>query len=203
MILFVAVGVGIAFGVRELVQRSEQPTVTVYDFPNSVYSKVNFGNFTANRELRTREGMTPLFTSHCTEAFASAGLRSPLEVATHEGVVILPSKDLYMYSADRLGLAGDEIRLSYLKEFSEGRAQALTIPSTLYGVQLTTDGRTRVFLHDTAFWGKSFIFGRLSLNDVLTHEFIHVGGQPPTPGWFFQHDLAGFEHYDEIMEACR
>jgi len=74
-----------------------------------------------------------------------------------------------------------------------------------FGVRLTIDGRPRLFLNDSAFEGSSFWFGKLSLNDVLTHEFIHLGGQPSTPSLMgsLQHDLAGFEHYDDIMEACR
>jgi hypothetical protein len=173
-----------------------------YDVDDSTFDKVKIFNLLPEEEGAVRKEMRHLFYPPCTAAFFKAKLRSPLEVVTEEGVVIRPSVDLYKYSAEELGLVSDVTRREYCEEFSSCRSQAGTVSARLYGVRRTTDGRGRVFLHDTAFQGEWFIFGRLSLRDVLVHEFIHVGGQPPTPGWFFQHDLAGFEHYDEIMQAC-
>ena len=93
----------------------------------------------------------------------------------------------------------------YRAEFSTGRVQAATIPHVLFGTVLTTDGRPHILLHDSAFYGESLWLDTLSLSDVTTHELIHSGGQPPTPGWlgFLRHDLAGFESYEGIIEACR
>jgi hypothetical protein len=164
---------------------------------------VEFVHFSAAEEKAIRKELRRLLQPQCIVAFSKAGLRNPLEVITEEGLVLRPSVDLHDYSAKELGLVSDATRKAYWEEFSSCRSQAGTVSAKLYGVRLTTDGRARVFLHDTAFQGESFIFRKLSLHDVLVHEFIHVGGQPPTPGWFFQHDLAGFEHYDEIMRACR
>jgi hypothetical protein len=187
--------VGITFGVRAVVNRFNQPSL----------DGISFVNFQASEEMRLREETAPLLSSQCTEAFRKAGLQSPLEVATDEGVVIRPAADLYRYSATELGLANEQMRRAYMEGFSSGRAQSGTVPSIRSGVRLTTDGRPRIFIHNSAFDGESFWFGRVSLRDALIHEFIHVGGQPPTPGWleFVQHDLAGFEHHDEIMGACR
>jgi hypothetical protein len=174
-----------------------------YDVDSSTFEKVKFINFTPAEKEAIREEMRSLFRPQCTVAFSDAGLRSPLEVVTEEGVVLRPSIDLYKYSAKELGLVNDATRRAYWEDFSSCRSQAGTVSARLYGVRLTTDGRARVFLHDTAFQGEWAIFSKLSLHDVLVHEFIHVGGQPPTPGWFFQHDLAGFEQYEEIMRECR
>jgi hypothetical protein len=169
----------------------------------SIYRGKPFAHLSHNQELSVRKSLASLLTPKCTRAFVNAELRSPLEVITEDGVVFRDSIDLYMESARNLGLVYEETRIHYWEEFSSCRAQAGTVPPERHGVRLTTDGRARIFLHDSAFQGESFIFGRLSLNGALVHEFIHVGGQPPTPGWFFQHDLAGFEYYDQIIEACQ
>src|ERR1051326_802192 len=174
-----------------------------YRVDDSTFRKVEFDNFSpAEKEFILKE-LRRLLQPPCIVAYSTAGLRNPLEVITEEGVVLRPSVDLHEYTAKELGLVSDATRRAYWEDFSSCRSQAGTVSARLYGMRLTTDGRARVFLHDTAFQGESFIFGRLSLHDVLVHEFMHVGGQPPTPGWFFQHDLAGFEHYEEIMRACR
>lgn len=180
----------------------EHKEVKIVFVPDTVYRRIVLVDFTVNEEMLIREALAPLFTPRCNRTFERFGLRSPLEVATHEGVIIMPSSDLYYYSARSLGLVDPRIQMAYRDEFSSCRAQAGTVPHVLYGVPLTVDGRARIFLHDSAFMGESFIFRRLSLNGTLAHEFIHVGGQPPTPGWFFQTDLGGYEHYDEIMQAC-
>lgn len=179
------------------------PALFSYDVDDSVFDKVELVNFTPDEKEAIRKAMRRLFYPPCTVAYSRAGLRSPLEVVTEEGVVLRPSVDLYNYSTKELGLVSDATRRAYWEEFSGCNSQAGTVSAKLYGVRLTTDGRARVFLHDTALQGEWSLFRKLSLHDVLAHEFIHVGGRPPTPGWFFQHDLAGFEHYDEIMEACR
>jgi hypothetical protein len=179
-----------------------QKEIEIVAIPDSVYRRIVPIDFTVNEELLIRKALAPLFTPRCTRAFEHASLRSPFEVATHEGVIIMPSSDLYYYSARSLGLVSSRTQMTYRDEFSSCRAQAGTVPHVRYGVPLTVDGRARIFLHDSAFMGESFIFRRLSLNGTLAHEFIHVGGQPSTPGWFFQTDLGGYQYYDEIMRAC-
>jgi hypothetical protein len=161
-------------------------------------------HFTPEEGQHLREALAPLLSRQCTDMFARAGLQSPSEVARTTGVEMRYSRDLYMYSADQLGLVSEETRSSLMKELSNGRTQSGSVPPVRYGKRLTTDGRARIFLPDNAFVGESFWFGTISLRGVLIHEFIHVGGQPPTPGWmgFLSHDLAGYEHYDEIMSAC-
>jgi hypothetical protein len=198
-VVALSVVVGFAFGMKTVSARFAKPAV------EPIFDRITIINFSPAEENKIREAMRPKFTARCGEAFGKSGLRSPLEVVANEGVVIRPPSDLWLYPADSLGLVSDKTVLAYRKVFSSGTAQAGTVPATIHGVRLTTDGRPRIFLHGTAFWGKSFLFARPSLSDILTHEFIHVGGQPPTPGWMgmLQHDLAGFEPYDEIIEACR
>lgn len=174
-----------------------------YRVDDSTFYKVEFDNLSAAQKKAVLAELRSLVQPQCIMAFSKAGLRNPLEVITEEGVVIRPSIDLHYYSAKSLGLVSEDTRNTYWEAFSDCRSQAGTVSAKLYGVRLTTDRRARVFLHDTAFQGESLLFGKLSLHDVLVHEFMHVGGQPPTRHWFFQHDLAGFEHYDEIMAACR
>lgn len=171
----------------------------------SVYAGIEINSFGWDGERAIYKELAAKFTRPCTEAFDEAGLRSPLRLATESGIVIHHFGDLYTHEAEDLGLVSHKTRSIYRAEFSTGRAQAGTVPAVRSGIRLTTDGRPRIFIHDSAFFGESFWFSRLSLSDVLTHELIHAGGQPSTPGWlgFFQHDLAGFEHYDKIMNACR
>jgi hypothetical protein len=171
-----------AFGVKAVGIHYARP------IPEPIFEKVKLINFPPAEEKSLLDAMRPQFTSQCTIAFSNAGLRSPSEIAEHEGIVIRPFSDLWLYSADSLGLVSDKTRLAYQIEFSSGRAQAGTVPATLRGVPLTVDGRPRIFLHGTAFYESSFWFKRDPLSVVLLHEFIHAGGQPPMRGWFFQHD---------------
>lgn len=168
-----------------------------------LYYDIILIHFTEDEKTEIYQAISPLLSQPCRETFHGAGLRSPQEVLQETGVVFRPSMDLYIYSAKELGLTHERIRRSYADEFSSGRAQAGVVSPMLYGVRLTVDGRPHIFLPDTAFLGQSYLFGRLSLNDVLTHEFIHAAGQPPTPGWLLGDDLAGFEHYERILSACR
>jgi hypothetical protein len=179
--------------------------IVVEPIDPSVFDRMVFKGFTPAQRAMIRAALLPKFTGRCSEAFNRAGLRTPWQMAWETGIVIQYSGDLYVKEAADLGLLYNETRDSYRSEFSTGRAQAGTVPHTLYGTVLTADGRPHIFLHDSAFIGESFWLGTLSLSDVLSHELIHAGGQPPTPGWLgpLRHDLAGFEHYEKIMEACR
>lgn len=172
----------------------------------AVFRRVNikFIGFTPEEEAEMLAELRKEFSSPCTEAFEAAGLQSPLRVALETGIVIQHFRLLFMYEADALNLRYKKTRDLYRSEFSSGRVQAGTIPGTRLGLRLTVDGKPHIVIHDSAFLGESFLFGRLGLGDVITHEMVHTGGQGPTPGWlgFLQHDLAGFEHYDAIMGAC-
>lgn len=171
----------------------------------SVFDRIPFKGFTKSEEALLREALLPKFTGRCTQAFQDAGLQSPWETAWATGITFQYSRDLYVKEAADLRLVYTETRDRYRAEFSTGRAQAGTVPRTLYETKMTTDNRPHVYLHDSAFVGESFWFGTLSLSDVISHEMIHVAGQLPTPGWlgFLRHDLAGFENYEQILEACR
>lgn len=156
------------------------------------------------KERLIREAASSMLQDPCTQAFDEADLRSPLQLVTKGGVVIRLSSDLYIYTAKELGLVSEATRRAYAWDFSTGNAQGGTVSGMRKGVQLTVDGRPRIFLHETAFMGESFWQRRLSLRGVLIHEFIHAGGQPRTPGILgpLQDDLMGFPHYDRIMKAC-
>lgn len=184
-----------------------RPTVSPAPVPPDADELINRGTtfigIEPHDENRIRKELRHLVTPRCGEAFKVAHLQSPRELFMTTGVVFYPSELLYLYPARDLGLISERTRIEYKKEFSTGRVQAATVSAKLYGVARTLDGRPRFFIHETAFLGESLIFDRLSLSDVLAHEFIHAGGQPPTPGWFFQDDLGGFKDYDKIMEACK
>ncbi len=179
--------------------------VVIETVDSSVFDHVIVSGFTDEEAAAMRQALLPAFTGQCTEAFNSAGLRSPWEMAWETGIVIQYSRDLYVKEYADLRLVYPETREVYKYEFSTGRVQAATVPHVLFDTVLTADGRPHIFVHDSAFVGESFLLGTFPLDVVLTHELIHAGGQPPTPGWLgpLTHDLAGFDHYDEIMEACR
>jgi hypothetical protein len=148
--------------------------------------------------------LLPKLTLRCTEVVNDAGLRNLPQIMRENGLVFIHSRYLYQYDAATLDLVYEETQFLYMAEFSTGRAQAGTVPAVRYGRRLTTNGKHIIFLHDSAFLGESFIFGRLSLGEVIGHELIHAGGQPRTPGrlGFLDHDLAGFEDYGKIMDGC-
>lgn len=198
----IAVTLLIALASSHLYQ--EQRLIT-YPLRDEVLAGMTLVNLTPAQERQVLEAASSLFTDRCTEAFITADLRSPYEVVVTTGVVFRPSTDVYTHSAGESGLRDERTRKAYAIAFSSGRAQAGTVTPMRRGIALTLDGRARVFLHETAFYGESFWLGTLSLREVLIHEFIHVGGQPPMPGWLgpLRHDLAGFAHYSRVMRACK
>lgn len=189
--------------------RPRQTTVYVVEAVDaSLLVRAVIEGYTREAEEMMRAALLAKLTRRCSEAFNNAGLRSPEEQLRESGLVIRPSKYLYDYSARYLGLASEEIRKKYKDDFSTGRAQGGTVPHIRSGKVRTLDGRAHIYLHDSAFLGDTFLaifFSWFEFEDVLTHELIHAGGQPPTPGFFgsIRHDLAGFEHYDAIISACR
>lgn len=180
-----------------------EPAPAPADFEELIKNGVTFTNLVASEKNEIRHELARLTTYRCTAAFEEANLLSPRRLLVEAGVVFRPSKDLYLYSIRELGLVDKRTREAYALAFSTGRVQAATVSPELGGVRRTTDARPRIFLHDTAFYGESYLLGTYSFHEVLAHEFIHAGGQPPSPGWFFQHDLASFPHYDKIMRACK
>lgn len=186
--------------------RRQQQVSHNYKVDERISVRIVFVNFAPADERTVRMAMSSMFTCECTQAFKDADLLSPLEVVLQTGIILRPSEDIYIYKGrlTELGLMYEETRKRYASQFSSGRAPAGIVRPFRQGVQLTVDGRPRLFLHSIAFLGESFLFGRPSLREVLIHEMIHAGGQPPTPGRLgaLRHDLAGFEHYDRIMAAC-
>lgn len=174
-------------------------------FEPSILKRIDLRGFEPSEKRRLLKALPAKFTNRCTEAFKDEGLLSPLEVALTTGFVLHPSRDLWDKEIGSLGFVSERTKIRYKSEFSTCRAQAGTVPAMRDGWKLTVDGRARVFIHDSAYAGESFWFNRFSLEDVLTHELIHVGGQRATPGWLgpLSHDLKGFEPHDKILEACR
>jgi hypothetical protein len=172
------------------------------DLEELIKAGVTFTNFTPSKKNMIRDELARLTTKRCTAAFEKAHLRSPRRLLVEAGVIFRPAKDVYLYSARDLGLVDERTRQAYALDLSSCRVQAATVSPVLGGVRRTIDARPRFFLHETAFYGESYLLGTYSFHEVIVHEFIHAGGQPPAPGWFFQHDLASFPHYDKIMRAC-
>jgi hypothetical protein len=184
------------------------PTETVFivePVDASIFDRVVFRGFSKKEAAMMSKALLPKFTRRCGQAFNRAGLQSPWQMAWESGIVIEYFGDLYLMEPEDLGLVHPETLESYKWEFGTGHVQAGAVPHVLYNTVLTTDGRPHIFIHDSAFIGESFWLGTLSLTDVFSHELIHAGGQPPMPGLLgpLRHDLAGFEYYDEIIEACR
>ena len=47
---------------------------------------------------------------------------------------------------------------------------------------------------------------RYDLRETIIHEFIHAAGVGEVRAWWdfgISHDLSGYEHLDNIMQACR
>lgn len=177
----------------------------LYPLDERITARMIFMHLTPQQKQRIMDDASSLFTKRCSEAFITADLLSPTEVVLNSEVIFRPSTDLYIYKARELGLRDELIRKTYAAQFSSGRAQAGVVRAMRRGIPMTVDGRPRVFLHDTAFYGKSILLGTVPLREVLIHEFIHLGGQPQTYGWLgpLGHDLEGFPHYGRIMEACK
>jgi hypothetical protein len=189
--------------------RPRQTTVVVLEpVDASILNLIVFEGFSEREIERILAALLPKLGGRCVEAMNGAGLRSLEQVIRETGLTIKHSRFLYLRSAKANKLADERLQDKYKDDFSTGRAQAGTIPPERSGRRLTTDGRTYIYLHDSAFLGDSFLalfLGWHTLEDLLTHELIHAGGQPPTPGLLgpVQHDLAGYEHYERVMDACR
>ena len=171
----------------------------------SIVDLITFKGFDEYEEARLREALRAKFTRRCGEAFNAAGLPSPASVILNSGLVIRHANDLWLKEISALGLVYEETKMEYRSQFSSGRAQAGTVPYMRGGWRLTVDGKARLFIHDSSFFGASFVDRRFDLEDCLSHELVHMSGMPETPGWFgfLRHDLAGFEPHDRILAACR
>jgi hypothetical protein len=162
-------------------------------------------NDTHTRDIRA--AVNRLFSDPCTAAFRKYGLTPPIE-SQLAGIIIRPATDLINLSPDQLGIS-EQTRNAYREQFfgntANSNAQGGTVPGSRNGKNITSDGRAQVYLAGSAWAGESYLFNTFSFQDVVSHEFIHVGGRPPTPGRLgsWRHDLAGFAGFDEILKACR
>jgi hypothetical protein len=186
-----------------------ETTVTeVEAVDGSKLDPIIFKGFSAREREAIRAALLRKLTNRCGRAFNEAGLLNLQQVIDRIGLTIKHSRFLYIQGAAANHLADDRLQNKYKDNFSTGRAQAGTVPHIRFNKRLTTDGLVHIYLHDSAFLGDSFLaplLGWSTLDDLLTHELIHAGGQPPKPGLFgpVRHDLAGFSHYDRIIRACR
>jgi hypothetical protein len=189
--------------------RRANPTLEVAGGMTGIPLPIAIEHFDSNEEKQIRATFDSLFSDRCAEAFRNARLRTPQEVASG-GLVLRPSTDLITRSATELQIVSESLRIQYREEFFGNTAfstsQAGTIRAVRDGVRQTTDGRTQIYLDRAwAFNGESWFDRTFSLQDVMSHEFIHGGGQGPKPGRWgrFRHDLAGFGPHDTILAACR
>ena len=149
-------------------------------------------HFSRDQESKLIDALAHLNSKPCREAYEKEGLRSPKTISNTRGAIVRPAEDLRNRSAADLGLSPKTYRDAQAK-VNTGQA------GTVFGA----DGRLHIFLHHTAFTGRSFLAGRLSLQEVVAHEFMHEGldeWRSHMPG---RHDLAGWDGYDRILKACQ
>lgn len=136
--------------------------------------------------------MAVIFSKQCGQAYEDWKIRSPKTISNTRGAVIRPATDLGNRSAADLGLDPETYRYAQAK-VNTGQA------GTVFGV----DGRVHIYLTHTAFAGESIAAGYLSFGEVLSHEFIHEAFKE-YPSWLpGGHDLAGWDGYKPIIEACQ
>ncbi|HEU0143207.1 MAG TPA: hypothetical protein VFQ47_00335 [Nitrososphaera sp.] len=99
----------------------------IVEVDESIYGTLHFINFDLHEETKIRGQLTPLLSTRACSAFMSAGLRSPRATIMETGVLSRSSNDLYLFSSRKLGLAYNQTRTSYSREFSTMRAQAGTV----------------------------------------------------------------------------
>lgn len=168
---------------------------------------ITIEHFNDSHTQDIRGALNRLFSDPCTAAFRKYHLTPPIE-SKLAGIIIRPATDLINLASAQLGIS-EQTRNAYREQFFGGtansNAQGGTIPGSRNGKNITSDGRAQVYLAGSAWVGESYLFNAFSFQDVVSHEFIHVGGQPPEPGALgsWRHDLAGFEGFDEILKACR
>jgi hypothetical protein len=177
-----------------------------------ILSGVQIERFNDGDAKRIRDRILAIGNNEaCLKAFKDAGLESLIDIIFENGLVIRPSTDFLNNTAQGLGLAPqtfDKAKADFRFDKSAGRPQAGTIRGFTNGIRGTADGRTQIYLDGSAFLSRantSSFFGLDAFEDVITHELIHAGGQPSTPGMLggLRHDLAGFEPYSKILEACK
>lgn len=203
--------VSVVLAVALLVVWMRQPETTVTEVEvvdGSQLDRIIYKGLSEREREAIRAALLRKLTSRCGRAFNEAGLLNLQQVIDRIGITIKHSRFLYIQGPAANRLADGRLQNKYKDNFSTGRAQAGTVPHIRFDRHLTTDGLVHIYLHDSAFLGDTFLaplLGWSTLDDLLTHELIHAGGQPPKPGFFgpIRHDLAGYSHYDRIIRACR
>jgi YD repeat-containing protein len=134
----------------------------------------------------------------CSDAFKKHNLTIPYDVVKSGKLRIAGRAALYQPNAsDLLGWTPQQIKDSKDKFdeerglFGSGFWKVVTAERIYAGIPTVVFNPTQV--RNPSFGG---------LKDVVTHAFIHLGGQRGDPS-AEGHDLANFRGYNEILNACR
>ncbi len=162
------------------------PIDTYYDYWNA-----------ANKEKITTEINRIAGSKACNDAFKAAGLKSPGEILKTTGVEIAPRDMMFRESgqkllAERHGVSIKEIQDSVSNLKAGAAATSWPVSSKI---------RRPVIFYS----GNAFNPSRYDFNEITPHEVTHIAGVGRKLGWLgiFSHDLAGYEHYDSIIKACK
>jgi hypothetical protein len=164
--------------------------IHVIDFMSWINQHLTIEHFAAEEESWIRYELQSILSERCSQAFATAHVRSPTATILQLGLTVRPARDLFNYSAGQLGLSQESLIDSQNKIYSGPGG-------TVFG----TDGGAQIYLTPEAFHGGTWFY--FSLGEVLAHELIHGGGQGPWPADKIRHDLSGFPAYKSIIDACR
>jgi hypothetical protein len=158
-----------------------------------INKRLKIEHFTPQQESWIRYELEPMLTLRCSQAFP-AGVNSPTGTILESGLTIRPAQDLYHRTAKDLNLSERSLTDAINKVFG---TTGIVQGGTTFGL----DGGAQTYLHDRAFAGDTLWPGYHPLGEVLIHESIHGGGQPPIPVPLF-HDLWRWKYYKRIVKAC-
>ena len=155
--------------------------------------------FDSGQEWRIRQALDGIKTSTgCEEAFVQATGSKPSDLINQSVI----GAAFLLGNPDNNQMAGitEDARSKYSGIRGSSYTQAVTLHNWPGFANETLDARSRIFLNPSAFQG-----GNYSLQEVLTHELLHVAGWPPSGRFrslFNRTDLSHYDKYDEIMAAC-
>lgn len=130
----------------------------------------------------------------CSDAFKKYNLTIPYDVVKSGKLRVAGTAALYRSNATQL-LGWSESQVAAAKETFQKEDRWIR-PS--YTADLSYPGISTVVFNPNQV--RAPRFG--SLRDVVTHAFIHLGGQRGDPN-ATPSDLANFKGYNEILKACR
>lgn len=172
---------------------------------DSLFNHITIEGFSDDRTQQIKAELGKMFGQPCADAFHAAGLKSPDEAIMRSGLQIRDSEYLKNNTAAQLGLKEGD-RLNYIEQFrGNNGAQGGTFVAAD-----TLNGHAQMYLKYSAWGGEALWDGKVSFNEVIRHEMMHVAGQPNVPpswsqwlNWRNRHDLGGFKDYNKILAACQ